>query len=178
MDTYQATSKMAAVTPTATVTETTTPRKLAVDLDALPKPREDGPRPIPRRFAGRVYEAVTGTGMNGEGMGVQKSAETYGTAKIHITRDIVGANGEHWFIGDEISGVPVNLAVDLVASKSAMFDKSEFKSEGEIEALEKLGYEVLPPMVKARDRDEFKNVLAKKTGKWMSGVVQSTPANA
>lgn len=163
--------------PDVDVSITRTPRKLEVDLDGLPPAREDGPRPIPRRFAGRMYEAVTSSGMNGEGMTIQKSALTYGLAKIYITRDIVGAHGQFWFAGDEISGCPINLAIQLVSEKSAMFDKSEFKSEGEIEALEKLGYEVLPPMVKARDREEFKTVIAKKTAKWMSGTVMPTPAS-
>src|SRR5438309_5539716 len=109
---------------------TRTPRKLAVDPNALPPAREDGPRPIPRRFAGRNYEALTGTGLNGAGMGLQKSVETYGTAKIHITRNVMGVNGQHWFEGDEVTDVPVNVAIQLVGDKSAYFDKREFKSEG------------------------------------------------
>lgn len=164
--------------PGVDVSITRTPRKLEVDLDGSPPARTDGPHPIPRRFAGRMYEGVSSSGMNGDGMTLQKSAETYGLAKIHITRNIVGTHGQFWFVGDEIGGVPVNLAIQLVSEKSAMFDKSEFKSEGEIEALEKLGYEVLPPMVKARHRDEFKTVIAKKTAKWLAGTVQPSAASS
>jgi hypothetical protein len=170
------TMKLAAVMPTANVNETTTPRKRVVDPDALPPAREDGPRPIPRRFAGRLYEAIHGAGRDGAGMTLARSLETYGDCKIHITRNIIGLNGEYWFAGDEIDKCPVNVAFDLVASKSAYFDKSEFKSEGEIEALEKLGYRVEPPMTKTRDRAEFASVVARKTGKWMASVLSETPA--
>jgi len=103
MDNYQATNKMQATMPGADVRETTTPRKRVIDLDSLPPPREDGPRPTPRRFAGRMYEALAGGGMRNEGMTLAKSAETYGTCKIHVSRDIVGINGEPWSAGDEVS---------------------------------------------------------------------------
>src|SRR4051812_11274587 len=82
--------------PGVDVSITRTPRKLEVDPDGQPPARENGPRPIPRRFLGRMYEAVTGGGMRGDGMTIAKSADTYGTCKIHITRDIVGAHGEYW----------------------------------------------------------------------------------
>lgn len=146
----------------ASVRETTTPRKRTVDLDALPPPREDGPRPTPRRFAGRVYEALTSEGMKGEGMSLLRSAETYGTCKIHITRNIVGINGEPWNAGDEVENVPVNAACLLVNDKVANFDRSEFQGEGEIEALEKLGYQISPPMEKMRDKKEFQHVIERK----------------
>jgi hypothetical protein len=162
MDTYQATEKMAAVMPGESVRETTTPRKRVIDFDALPPPRDDQPAPTPRRFSLRVYEALTSGGMRGEGMTLIKSAETYGTCKIHITRNIVGVNGEHWSKGDEIENCPVNVACLLVNDKVASFDRSEFQGEGEIEALEKLGYRVEPPMQKARDKSEFQSVIARK----------------
>jgi hypothetical protein len=163
MDTYQATEKMAAVMGGgATVTETKTPRTRVVDLDALPPPREDGPRPIPRRFGGRVYEALSSEGMRGEGMTLTRSAETYGTTKIHITRDCVGVAGECWSAGDVVEGVPVNVACLMVNDKLANFDRSEFQGEGEIEALEALGYQVSPPMQKMRDKKEFQSVIARK----------------
>jgi hypothetical protein len=164
--------------PDVNVSITRTPRKLKIDPEALPPAREDGPRPIPRRFAGRMYESLTSVGARGEGMTLSKSLETYGTCKIHITRNIVGVNGQHWFDGDEIDGCPVNLAVELVGSKSAFFDKSEFKSEGEIEALEKLGYQVTPPLLKAKDRPEFSSVVARKTSKWMAGTLTPSPGTA
>jgi hypothetical protein len=164
--------------PDLNVSITRTPRKLTVDPDALPPAREDGPRPIPRRFAGRMYEALTSSGARGEGMSLPKSVETYGTTKVFITRNIVGVNGQHWFEGDEVAGIPVNLAIQLVSDKSAYFDKGEFKSEGEIEALEKLGYEVLPPMLKAKDRPEFASVITRKTSKWMAGTITPTPATS
>ncbi len=161
-DSYEATTKMQAVMPNANVTETQNPRKRVVDLDALPPARTDGPRPTPRRFAGRVYEALTSGGMRGEGMSLPKSAETYGTCKIHITRNIVGINGELWNAGDEIDNCPVNAAVLLVNDKVASFDRSEFVGEGEIENLERLGYLVSPPMQKMRDKKEFQSVLERK----------------
>jgi hypothetical protein len=40
--------------------------------------------------------------------------------------------------------------------------KSEFQGEGEIEALERLGYTVEPPMAKVKDRPEFASVIARK----------------
>jgi hypothetical protein len=101
-----------------------------------------------------------------------KSAETYGTCKIHITRDIRGID-ENWFAGDEVSNVPVNVACLLVADKLAYFDKSEFHGEGEIEALEKLGYRVEPPMQKAREKPEFQSVIARKKSQWMSPVLDA-----
>jgi hypothetical protein len=171
MDTYQATNKLAAAMPTANVNETTTPRKRAFDLDALPPAREDGPRPIPRRFVGRNYEF-------GSGKTVAQYAEDYGTATIHVTRDIIGLAGEHWKAGDEISNVPVNFAVTLVGDKVAQFDKSEFKGDGEIEALEARGYIIQPPNIRAKDRPEFASVVARKTGKWMAGCIESRPATA
>jgi len=165
--------------PGIDVSITRTPRKLNVDPNARPPAREDGPRPIPRRFAGRNYEALTGTGTKGDGMGLQKSVETYGTAKIHVTRNVMGVNGEHWFEGDEVTDVPVNVAIQLVGDKSAYFDKREFKSEGEIEALEKLGYRVEPPMLKTKDRPEFASVIARKnTSKWLAGTIQPSPGTA
>ncbi len=170
-DSYEATTKMQAVMPNANVTETQNPRKRVVDLDALPPARTDGPRPTPRRFAGRVYEALTSGGMRGEGMSLVKSAETYGTAKIHVTRNCVGINGEHWSAGDEISNVPVNCAVLLVGDKMATFDRSEFQGEGEIEALEKLGYRVEPPMTKVRDKKEFQSVIARKKNTFVDSVL-------
>src|SRR5262245_39173810 len=133
MDSYQATEKMAAAMPTADIRETTSPRKRVVDLDAVPPPREDGPLPIPRRFSGRVYEALTSAGCRGDGMTLLKSGETYGTCKIHVLKNIVGTAGEHWNKGDEIENVPVNVACILVNDKCASFDRSEFKGEGEIE---------------------------------------------
>src|SRR5262249_25680112 len=136
MDTYEATARMAAVAPTANVRETTTPRVRVIDLDSLPKPREDGPPPIPRRFGGRVYEALTSADMRGDGMTLVRSGETYGTCTIHVHRDIVGINGEHWKKGDTIQNCPVNVAALLTLEKSASFDRSEFQGEGEIEALE------------------------------------------
>jgi hypothetical protein len=168
MDTYQAATRMAAAMPNADVRETTTPRKRVVDLDALPPPREDGPRPTPRRFAGRVYEALTSEGMRGEGMSLLKSAETYGTCKIRVTRNIVGINGECWNAGDEIENCPVNVACLLVNDKVANFDRSEFQGEGEIEALEKLGYHVSPPMEKMRDKKEFQHVIERKRKSFVS----------
>jgi len=168
-DNYDAAGRMAAVLPGADVRETTTPRKRTVDLDAMPPPREDGPLPIPRRFTGRTYEALVSEGMRGDGMSLVRSAETYGTCKIHILRDIVGTAGEHWKKGDEIEGCPVNVAVLLVNDKCASFDRSEFHGEGEIEALEKLGYRVEPPMQKTRDKAEFQSVIARKK----KGFVQS-----
>lgn len=146
----------------ATVRETTTPRKRIVDLDAMPPPREDGARPTPRRFAGRIYEALTSEGMRGEGMTLLRSGETYGTCKIHITRNIVGINGELWNAGDEIEGCPVNVACLLVNEKAANFDRSEFVGEGEIENLEKLGYQISPPMQKMREKKEFQHVIERK----------------
>lgn len=175
MDSYQATEKMtAAVAMTggdATVRETTTPRKRVVDLDAVPPPREDGPRPTPRRFAGRCYEALTSDGMRGDGMSLLKSGETYGTCKIHITKNIVGVAGELWNAGDEVENVPVNVACLLVNDKVANFDRSEFQGEGEIEALEKLGYQVSPPMQKMRDRSEFQSVIARKKKTFVSDAL-------
>jgi hypothetical protein len=162
MDNYGAATKMAMVTLGANVRETTTPRKRVVDLDSFPPPREDGPRPIPRRFAHRVYEALKSAGLNGEGMTLTRSAETYGTCKIQITRNIVGINGEPWSAGDEVENVPVNVACLLVNDKLAYFDRSEFQGEGEIEALEKLGYRVEPPMQRAIEKKEFQGVVARK----------------
>jgi hypothetical protein len=162
MDTYQATNKMAAVMPTADVRETTTPRKRVIDLDSLPPPRQDGPPPVPRRFAGRVYEAITSSDMRGDGMTLVRSGETYGTCKIHILKNCVGIHGEHWQAGDEIENCPVNVAVLLCNDKQAVFDRSEFQGEGEIEHLEKLGYSVSPPMQKVRDKKEFQSVIARK----------------
>jgi hypothetical protein len=162
MDTYQATEKMAAVMPTADVRETTIPRKRVIDLDSLPLPRNDGPPPIPRRFAMRVYEALTSESMRGDGMTLARSAESYGTCKIHILRNCVGIHGEHWQAGDEIENCPVNVAVLLAQDKQATFDRSEYEGEGEIEALEKLGYQVSPPMQKVRDKKEFQSVIARK----------------
>src|SRR5262245_48302653 len=161
-DNYEATSRMAAVIPGANVRETTTPRKRVIDLDSLPRPREDGPPPIPRRFAGRVYEALTSADMRGDGMTLLKSGETYGTCKIHMLRDCVGIHGEPWKAGDEIENCPVNVAALLVQDKQATFDRSEFQGEGEIEALEKLGYRVEPPLQKVRDKKEFQSVIARK----------------
>lgn len=170
MDTYQATEKMTAVMggSGASVRETMTPRKRVVDLDALPPPREDGPRPIPRRFAGRIYEALTSVGMRGDGMTLTRSAETYGVAKIHITRNCVGTNGEPWSAGDEVENVPVNVAVLMVNDRLANFDRSEFQGENEIENLEKLGYLVSPPMQKVRDKAEFQSVIARKRKTFVS----------
>jgi len=167
MDTYQATEKIAAVMPTADVRETTTPRKRVIDLDALPPPREDAAPPIPRRFAGRTYEALTSMSMTGDGMTLKRSGETYGVCKIHILRDIVGVNHEHWNKGDTVEGVPVNVAALLVNDKCATFDRSEFQGEGEIEALEALGYQVSPPMQKVRDKKEFQSVIARRKSTWV-----------
>ena len=46
--------------------------------------------------------------------------------------------------------------------KVANFDRSEFQGEGEIEALEKLGYSVSPPLTKVRDKKEFQSVIERK----------------
>jgi len=161
-DNYQATERMAAVMPDANVRETTTPRKRVIDLDSLPPPREDGPLPIPRRFSGRVYEALTSSDMFGNGMTLVRSGETYGTCKIHVLKNCVGIHGEPWQAGDEIENCPVNVAALLVSSKQATFDRSEFQGEGEIEALEKLGYQVSPPMQKMRDKPEYASVIQRK----------------
>ena len=167
MDTYQATEKMAAVMPSANVRETTIPRKRVIDLDSLPPARQDGPPPVPRRFAGRVYEALTSEAMRGDGWTLAKSAETFGCCKIHILKNCVGIHGEHWQAGDEIENCPVNVAVLLCNDKQATFDRSEFQGEGEIEALEKLGYQVSPPMQKARDKKEFASVIARRKNTWV-----------
>jgi hypothetical protein len=50
----------------------------------------------------------------------------------------------------------------LCNDKQATFDRSEFQGEGEIEALEALGYQVSPPMQKVRDKPEFQSVIARK----------------
>jgi len=148
--------------PDANVRETTTPRRRVIDLDAVPPPREDGPLPIPRRFSGRIYEALKSGGMRGEGMTLTRSAETYGTCTIHVLRNIVGVAGQHWNKGEIIENCPVNVAALLVNDKVASYDRSEFSGEGEIEALEKLGYRVEPPMQKVRDKKEFQSVIARK----------------
>jgi len=153
--------------PDATVRETTTPRVRVIDLDSLPKPRQDGPPPVPRRFAGRVYEALTSKDMRGAGMDLLTSGETYGCCRIHILKNCVGIHGEHWQAGDEIENCPVNVAVLLCNDKQAAFDRSEFQGEGEIEALEKLGYQVSPPMQKVRDKKEFQSVIARKKNTWV-----------
>ncbi len=101
-------------------------------------------------------------------MSLLKSGETYGCCKIHITRNIVGAAGELWNAGDEIDNVPVNVAVLLVGDKVASFDRSEFIGEGEIENLEKLGYQISPPMTKMRDKKEFQSVLERKRKTFVS----------
>ncbi len=150
----------------ATVTETKNPRKRIVDYDKLPPARE-GAVLIPRRFSGRVYECLASEGMRGDGMTLTKSAETYGVCAIRIIRNCVGVNQEYWSAGDEIEGCPVNVAIDLVNAKCATFDRSEFQGEGEIEALEKLGYQVSPPMQKVRDKKEFQSVIARKRSTWV-----------
>jgi len=153
--------------PNVNVRETTSPRKRVIDLDSLPKPREDGPPPVPRRFAGRVYEALTSSDMRGDGMTLVRSGETYGCCRIHILKNCVGIHGEHWQAGDEIENCPVNVAVLLCNDKQAAFDRSEFQGEGEIEALERLGYQVSPPMQKVRDKKEFQSVIARKHNTWV-----------
>ena len=97
-----------------------------------------------------------------DGMGLRKSGEIYGLAKIHITRNCVGINGECWSAGDVIEGCPVNVACLMVNDKRAIFDRSEFTGEHEIENLEKLGYTVEPPMQRVRDKKEFQDVIARK----------------
>jgi len=60
-----------------------------------------------------------------------------------------------------------------VNDKLAYFDKSEFKSEGEIEALEKLGYRVEPPMLRVREKPEFASIVARKKSQWMAPVLDA-----
>jgi len=153
---------MAAVMPDANVRETTTPRKRVIDVDSLPKPRQDGPPPIPRRFSGRCYEALPSADMRGDGMTLVRSAETYGCCKIHILKNCVGIHGEHRNAGDQISNCPVNVAALLVMDKQASFDRSEFQGENEIEQLEALGYQVSPPLQEMREKKEFQSVIARK----------------
>jgi hypothetical protein len=184
MDTYESTTKMTAAMPTVNVTETTTPRKRVVDLDAIPPAREDGPRPIPRRFVGRTYDALRSQGCFDPGFSAQQAAEAYGVTKIHLTRDMIGLAGEFWKNGDTIENIPVNVACELVGWKVANFDRSEFKDEQEVEALEKRGYRIDPPRLKAIEKPEFASVLAAKKGKslnggkWMSGALESSPGSS
>lgn len=65
----------------------------------------------------------------------------------------------------------MNVAALLVDSKCAYFDKSEFQGEGEIEALEKLGYQVSPPMTKVRDKKEFQSVFERKRRGFVSDAL-------
>ena len=56
-------------------------------------------------------------------MSLLKSGETYGTCKIHVTRNIIGINGELGMPGMRLITVPVNVAVLLVNEKAASFDR-------------------------------------------------------
>ena len=96
--------------------------------------------------------------------------------KVRIQKPCVVLHGVPLFPGNTVE-LPCNVGHCLVDQEQAewIFSDSQ-KAEVEFVAkAQKAGYKVEAPPRRLADREEFAHL--KKPKKWMSGVVQETPAS-